>query len=81
MTSATLSSDVVAIKMTDLRVPKINGDSWCYIANLYISVCIHSMGDLSTFECVHGFEKPGACAHEAQKMHFHTPRRAIAHAH
>ena len=44
-----LSSDVDAIKRTDLGIPKINGDSWCYVANLDNSVCTLSLGDLSRF--------------------------------
>ena len=32
-------------------------------------------------EFVHGIEKSRACAREARKMHFCTPRQASAHAH
>ena len=47
MTSVTSSSNDGAIKTTDLSVPKFNGDSWRYVANLDFSGRIHSLGDLS----------------------------------
>ena len=46
MMSTTPSSDVGAIKMTDLRVLKINGDTWPYVENLDFSVRIQSPGEL-----------------------------------
>ena len=58
----------------DLRVPKVNGDSWRCVANLDFSLGIHSvsLGDLSRFcvFCVYAFEKSRARVREAQKMHF-----------
>ena len=50
-------------KPADLWVPKINGDSWRYVANLDFSGRIHSPGDLSRY----GFVKPQARAREALK--------------
>ena len=62
MMSAMSSSDVGATKMTHLWVPKINGDSWSYVANVDISVHIRSSGIVQDFECAHGFEKSQAHA-------------------
>ena len=60
------SSEVSDIKMTNLWVPKINGDSWPCVTNVAFSV--HAV--FQDFECVHGIENDKASACESWKLHF-----------
>ena len=57
---------------------EFDGDSWCCLANLDISVRIHAQGDQSIFECVNGFEKSRSHVRETWRVHFCTQRRALA---
>ena len=66
----TSSSNIGAIKTTDLQVPKLGDDSWRYTTMQTFQFAYTHCAIFQDFECVPGFEKSRACACEARKYAF-----------
>ena len=81
MTSITWSNDVDTIKTTIFGFPKSMAITPVALQIETFQFSLTHRAVFGDFEFVHGVEKSRACAREARKIHFCTPRRVFAHAH